>query len=112
MSKILRTGNPPLNKLAGRGMTWSLHLRKENQAANTKTRTTLDVTINTYYVELSSSPLGSIYILQLMLPFGSHGVTHPTQQRRSPCPSGSAEDRKAPMDLGSAGESLDGGELD
>ena len=44
--------------------------------------------------------------------FGNHGVTHPTQERRSPCPAGSAEERKAPMDQGSAGESLDGGELD
>lgn len=59
MSKILRTGKPPLNKLAGRGMTWSLRLRKENPAAKTKTRTTLDVTITTYSVELSSFPLGA-----------------------------------------------------
>ena len=42
MSKILRTSKPPLHKLAGKGMTWSLRLQKENQAANTKTRTTLD----------------------------------------------------------------------
>jgi hypothetical protein len=34
-------------------------LRKENQAANTKARTTLDVTITIYYVKLSSFPLGA-----------------------------------------------------
>jgi hypothetical protein len=33
-------------------------LRKENQAANTKARTTLNVTITIYYVKLSSFPLG------------------------------------------------------
>src|ERR1700730_12229253 len=47
MSKILTTGKPPLNTPAGRGMTWSLRLREENQAANTKTSTTLDETITT-----------------------------------------------------------------
>ena len=59
MSKIVRTGKPPLTKLAGRGMTWSLRLRKENPAANTKTRTALDVTLNPYDVEFSSFPLGA-----------------------------------------------------
>ena len=68
MSNILRTGKPLLNKLAGKGMTWSLRLRKENQEANTKTHTILDVTITTYYVKLSSFPLGA---------YTFHGLCYP-----------------------------------
>lgn len=49
---------------------------------------------------------------QLTLPFGSHGVTHPAQERRSPCLAASVEERKALTNLGAVAQALDVAELD
>jgi hypothetical protein len=47
-----------------------------------------------------------------MLLVGSHDVTHPTQERRSPGSAGSMQEQKAPADPEYAAESLDVAELD
>lgn len=47
-----------------------------------------------------------------MLLVGSHGVTHPTRERRSPGSAGSIQEQKAPAGPEYAVESLDVAELD
>jgi len=47
-----------------------------------------------------------------MLPFDSHGATHPTQERRKPCSADSQKEQKAPAGPESAAQALDGVELD
>ena len=44
--------------------------------------------------------------------FGSHGVTHSTQERHSPRSGGLGEEQKAPAGPGSAAQALDEVELD
>jgi hypothetical protein len=89
-------------------MTYALRSRKKNK----EHKTSNNVDTATTFRQVSLTHPWCIHPLQFMLLFGSHGVSHPTRERRSPCSAGSVEEQKAPTDLGSAVESLDAVELD
>src|SRR5689334_2203390 len=99
-----------LSQQPGRRMTRALRSQKKNGTRNTKTCHNVDMATTFHQVSLTHP--WYIHPLRFMLLFGSHGVSHPTRERRSPCSAGSVEEQRAPADLGSAVESLDAVELD